>query len=99
MDEHRLFRCVPLAATLSLRQCRINRVRAGADDFRRAQHQPLATEKHAPCSFCRGCPIAARAEAGIEPSWAPEELLAGRIPPRPASPIQGLFLAQPRGAA
>lgn len=68
------FRCHPLAATLSLAQCRLNRGKmAYAEAFEQFDVMPENLQP----SQCAGCTLAPLVEGGLVPLYSQAEVLAG----------------------
>jgi hypothetical protein len=75
-ESRAYFRCEPLAATISVQQCRANRARL-------SPHEALALPFDLPSWWvqplpCWSCSLAPRVEAGRVPFFSAEEVLAGR---------------------
>jgi hypothetical protein len=93
------FRCTLLSATLSVRQCRLNRSRAPVLEFLRIS-DPRAVWQPSPCVDCA---LAERVEAGAVRFYSLEDALAGlpraESDPRRSLPGEARESARPSNAS
>ena len=82
----RYFRCERLSATLSLQQCRMNRVKLSYHDALVRGVDPLPPDIQP--FACWSCTLAPGVETGARPFFTVEEVLAGlaRVAPTPDPP-------------
>ena len=88
-DRHRYFRCHPLQATISVVQCRINRVKLTAAEAMQLPYEPHGWEMMP--RACAGCMLSLAVDALRVPIYTAEEVLAGKaraeVPDAPARPM------------
>ena len=88
-DKHRYFRCHPLQATVSVAQCRINRVRLTAAEAMLLPYEPHGWEMMP--RACADCLLSQSVDAGRVPIYTAEEVLAGKarteVPGAPSRPL------------
>lgn len=75
-DKHRYFRCHPLQATVSVAQCRINRVRLTAAEAMLLPYEPHGWEMMP--RACADCLLSQAVDADRVPIYTGEEVLAGK---------------------
>ncbi len=92
-DKHLYFRCHPLRATVSVAQCRINRVRLTAAEAMQLPYEPHSWEMMP--RACVDCLLSQAVDAGRVPIYTAEEVLAGKarteVPGVPGSPPRPLL--------
>lgn len=69
------FRCHPLSATVSVAQCRINRLRISSQEALWLNYEPYPWEIRP--RACDDCELARAMEVGRVPRFAPDQVLAG----------------------
>ena len=88
-DRHRYFRCHPLQATVSVAQCRINRVKLSAAEAMLLPYEPHSWEMMP--RACAVCMLSLAVDAGRVPIYTAEEVLEGKareeVPGATARPL------------